>query len=374
MQDKLLVALCTNSFDHVSNGPAKFARLMYHHPNLEVVIFTEDHLDLATPRMVILPGRLFRRLGWLSQFFRAIAYVWYVKRWERRRNTHFAVVLFNHLLHSFPASWFFKGRTIGMLNDDNNVLAQSNSLVLSFVGIKRRIFQKYEALALRSADLVVLNSHYLRKTVESQFPKIRERCQVLYKTHGIITQPNANVVFREEEPIVLFAKSDFQRGGLKTLLDAITLLEFPLTLWVVGPTKEQVENVLGNQSHRVHFFGPQPQEKVHELMQRASLLCVPSHHEALGVANLEAMVLGLPVVSTRVGGIPEVVIDGETGWLVEPNNSAALAKAIEEVVSNSNERKKRIMLAQSRALGFFSVEKLYNESFRLVKEVHEKGH
>lgn len=67
-------------------------------------------------------------------------------------------------------------------------------------------------------------------------------------------------------------------------------------------------------------------------LARAWLFCLPSHAEALPMAMLEAMAAGVPVVATRVGGIPEAVADGALGLLVAPHDAAALAGAIERLL------------------------------------------
>ncbi len=73
----------------------------------------------------------------------------------------------------------------------------------------------------------------------------------------------------------------------------------------------------------------------------------PSRAESFGVAALEAAASGLPVVASRVGGLPEVVADGETGLLVEPDDPAALAAALSALIHNPERR--RAMSAAARA-------------------------
>jgi glycosyltransferase involved in cell wall biosynthesis len=70
-----------------------------------------------------------------------------------------------------------------------------------------------------------------------------------------------------------------------------------------------------------------PEEKLRRLAE-ADVFVLPTRHEGLPMAMLEAMSTGLPVITTPVGGIPEVVRDGETGLLVDPGNAAALAEAM----------------------------------------------
>jgi len=84
------------------------------------------------------------------------------------------------------------------------------------------------------------------------------------------------------------------------------------------------------------FFCPNvPHRRVPLFLERASVFCLPSRSEPFGIAILEAGAYRLPVVASRVGGIPEIVDDGETGLLVEPGDSDALAYALDRVLRDS---------------------------------------
>jgi glycosyltransferase involved in cell wall biosynthesis len=83
-------------------------------------------------------------------------------------------------------------------------------------------------------------------------------------------------------------------------------------------------------------------------MQRADFLVLPSLAENLPVAVIEAMASGLPVVATRVGGVPELVGDA-TGLLVEPGNSGALRDAIEEMLGRYAEYSAPAIAGAARA-------------------------
>lgn len=99
------------------------------------------------------------------------------------------------------------------------------------------------------------------------------------------------------------------------------------------------------EGRRVTFTGPVPEADLPALYRRAAVLAMPSVHETcygrrvaiselLGLAALEAMASGLPVVASRVGGLPEIVRDGETGFLVEPGDVDALRGRLALLLEN----------------------------------------
>jgi glycosyltransferase involved in cell wall biosynthesis len=102
---------------------------------------------------------------------------------------------------------------------------------------------------------------------------------------------------------------------------------------------------------RVTFLGWR--DDVRYIMARWNLFVLPSEREAFGIAALDAMSCGVPVVGTRVGGIPELVEDGRTGILVEPGNLPALAAAIRELLTNDPRRNEMRAQSRSRATQVF---------------------
>ena len=84
----------------------------------------------------------------------------------------------------------------------------------------------------------------------------------------------------------------------------------------------------------VWISGMLAKREVIQLLTHATVFACPSLYEPLGIVNLEAMACGTAVVGSRVGGIPEVVADGETGLLVPPGDPAALAGAINALLAD----------------------------------------
>lgn len=102
----------------------------------------------------------------------------------------------------------------------------------------------------------------------------------------------------------------------------------------------------------VQFVGPVYGEAKLAALQRADLFCLPSRHESFGIANLEAMAAGLPVVSTRTGAIPETIADGVHGLLVDPGDAAGLAAALGRLLGDPSLRAALGRAARERAQDF----------------------
>ncbi len=102
-----------------------------------------------------------------------------------------------------------------------------------------------------------------------------------------------------------------------------------------GPARNQLRALRDHcPRERVVLPGRVTPEEVPHLLQAADFLVLPSYSEGMPQAVLEAMNCGLPVVATRVGGVPEAVIDGATGLLVEPGNVEQLRSAMERVITD----------------------------------------
>ena len=89
-----------------------------------------------------------------------------------------------------------------------------------------------------------------------------------------------------------------------------------------------------------------------EIVHALDVFLMPSRSEGWGLAALEAMAHGVPVIASRIGGLPEIVESGETGWLVAPDDPAALAEAIMLAARNRETLRESAVRARARARGF----------------------
>jgi len=103
------------------------------------------------------------------------------------------------------------------------------------------------------------------------------------------------------------------------------------------------------------------------------LAVVPSHSESCGRGAVEPLLCGVPVVATNVGGLPDLIRDVETGWLVPPKNPEALARAILEAVQDKQEARRRTIEGQKLARQLFDVERTARGLAEIYDEVLTQG-
>ena len=137
-----------------------------------------------------------------------------------------------------------------------------------------------------------------------------------------------------------------------------------------GVLEEKVEE--SNLKEHFRFTGYVNNQ--YDFMQLYDIAVLPSYKfEAFGLANLEAMFLEKPIVSSNLSGIPEVVADGETGVLVPPCDSIALANAIIELLENPEKRRKMGKAGRRKGEEVFAQEKMLSKTFELYEQLIQES-
>jgi glycosyltransferase involved in cell wall biosynthesis len=152
----------------------------------------------------------------------------------------------------------------------------------------------------------------------------------------------------------------------------IVLQSFPDTYFlIVGdgerrPFLEELAREL-NITHRCVFTGfREDQKRVYEAVD---LVVLTSANEGLPVAVIEALSAGKPVVSTRVGGVPELIEDGRTGYIVEPENVESIAEGLMKAVSQPEQTQAMGFIAQKETIRKFSIQRLIQDIDLLYQEL-----
>ena len=143
-----------------------------------------------------------------------------------------------------------------------------------------------------------------------------------------------------ERPIILFAGEVGERKGAYDLLAVMPrlILKFPQVIvrFAGNGNLEKIQQVIKSlkiEDH-VELAGWVSSEKLIEFYYQSVLFVLPSYHEGLPMAILEAMACGLAVVSSRVGGIPELIREGENGFLIDPGDHGALEEALSALLAD----------------------------------------
>ena len=158
-------------------------------------------------------------------------------------------------------------------------------------------------------------------------------------------------------PRVLFVGADFERKGGPMLLDLYrSHLRGECELHLV--TRHAIEPEAGVQFHT----GLRPGDpRLRELYRSSDMLVLPTLADCYSMAALEAMACGLPVVISKVGGIPEIVVDGHTGILIEPGRPESLLRSVRALLGSPDLRRRM------GAAGRRRVETLYDSRRQVAK-------
>jgi len=156
-----------------------------------------------------------------------------------------------------------------------------------------------------------------------------------------------------------------EQKGLGTAVRALPLLPGETVLVVLGegPERAALEQLARRLGVERRLFLPGRVPDVAAWLRRASVFVHPARWEGFGLAVLEAMLAGLPVVASRVSALPELVADGETGLLVEPGDERALAEAIAAVRPELGEA------GRARAHREFSVARMADRTVELYRSL-----
>jgi glycosyltransferase involved in cell wall biosynthesis len=184
---------------------------------------------------------------------------------------------------------------------------------------------------------------------------------VIYNGIECIPPPDPILSKRPPLPIMLICVGRLSpEKGHHTLLNALACLNTshtPTNLNLVGEGELQAS--LAERSAQpdlngiVHMLGSR--RDVPALLANADIFVLPSDWEGVSMALLEAMAAGLPVVATSVGGTPEVVMDGVTGFLVPPRDPEALAGALSRLLLDPDLRQRMGQAGRQRAFDHFNI-------------------
>jgi len=215
-------------------------------------------------------------------------------------------------------------------------------------------------------------------------------CPVSYVPNAINLRPYLGIERAEKCPAqgekkrILYIGHFVYEKGTFELIEATRILASRLastfTVCLIGEAATPGDMNKINESISVSqlgewisIFPPKFSEEKLDAFAIADALVLPSHHEGMPIAIIEAMASGLPVIATPVGGIPELVISGETGFLVPVSDPRSLADAMQSLVCDPRLRLQMGRSARTRAIQHFNIDDRAVEIALLYKKTLESS-
>jgi starch synthase len=247
-----------------------------------------------------------------------------------------------------------------------------------------------EKTSYENADAIIAVSDGMKADVLNAYPKVDEGKVVTIRngidTNAFLPNNDASVLekYKIDKPFAMFVGRITRQKGLAHLLRAWRDVSNEYTLVMaasspdepaIGKEVEQLVDELTSSKGNVIWIKEMlSRHELTALLTAAQAFVCPSIYEPLGIVNLEAMACETAVVASRVGGIPEVVNDGETGLLVDYTDDsqdfeAHFALALNKVLSDGDLAHRMGIAGRSRAIKEFGWDKVAQQTFELYRSV-----
>jgi glycosyltransferase involved in cell wall biosynthesis len=229
-----------------------------------------------------------------------------------------------------------------------------------------------------AARVIVTETDYAARFLQERFPGCTDRVHRVY--NGLDLAEFGRADFSTAPPLVVAVGRLIAKKGFLVLIRACGLLTerekwFRCEIIGEGPLENELREKIQQLElqDRVVLAGARPQHEIMERLAEANVFVLPSVIDPEGGMDnlptviMEAMAAGLPVISTAIGGIPEMVIEGETGFLVPPRDAVALADVIEKLICDPVLAEKMGRAGHERAQKLFSSKRNVRELCALIK-------
>ena len=345
------VLFVTAVFENEATGAARFARLVHKYGKDSFTILTEDSEGGEGIILLDISPKWYQRKLW--QYFRIKTYRDRIKSME----SDYDVFLFNNTL---LADGFHTSKPVYVCIHDDKLVYPKPAFKFDYV--RRLILGKIERRVLESGKFIIANSKFISKKFSEHFDIKDEDLLTMYQ--GIELNDDADFQDTLDDQVVikvLFVKNDYRRGGLIDLYNALMLLnDYQFELHIVGPSDLDSQNFSHAENIESNIHGPISNERVLKLMQDCNLFCLPTKAEPLGVSVMEALAMGLPTVTTGVGGLPEVTDNGNLVWECAPGNKKSIATQIAACINNRQKRLEKSKAREQSITDNFAFEKVFH--------------
>lgn len=224
------------------------------------------------------------------------------------------------------------------------------------VGFKAGLLKLLRNWSVGRAKRVIVPSKYLARWIK-QWHVREERIQVVYNA---VKAPGKELPNRLTLPpslrVVTVGRLVPWKHHAEVIRAVAETSDLSLVMVGDGPERKRLEQLskASNAGDRILFLGQRSRSEVWGILARCDIFVLNSSYEGLPHVLLEAMTLALPVIATRVGGVPEIVEDGKDGILIAPGSLRGLSKALKQLAGSSRLREALGRAAQRKAALFGS--------------------
>lgn len=242
--------------------------------------------------------------------------------------------------------------------------------------------KKVLAEKIEKALFVITVSGFNRQYLEELLRNEGRSGRVIRLYNGIDLEQFSPSGEEKEANLIVGVGRLIQKKGFEYLIRACKLLNergraFHCIIIGEGEERNTLEKMAANFSlgEKVAFLGAQPQSEVKRILQKASLFVLPciigddGNRDGLPTVLLEAAALGVPIISTKVTGIPEIISHGQNGFLVAEKDPEALAEAMENLIDSPSLQNKFISCALVKVRTDFNL----TENVRVLKGYFHSG-
>lgn len=234
--------------------------------------------------------------------------------------------------------------------------------------------EKYKYLFL-TADVSIVLSEYWRKALVDELRIPSEKVKVLYNPCPTVEIKGGTLPYILKRKIILYAGTVCHRKGYDDMIRAFAKIAKKYPDWKIvlaGNGEVEKGKALSaklNIANQVVFLGWISGEKKDKAFRESMIFCLPSYAEGFPMAVLDAWAYGLPVITTPVGGIPDVAKDGENMLLFNPGDIEALAKQLEKMISDDGLRNRIALASLDFAENKFNPNTINNQLGELYEEL-----
>ncbi|MBE0068769.1 glycogen synthase [Thermoanaerobacterium thermosaccharolyticum] len=239
-----------------------------------------------------------------------------------------------------------------------------------------------EKTGIEAADRIIAVSNDSKKDIMKCYNVPEDKIEVIYNGIDLNQYKKTGVnVARKKYGIdgryILFVGRISRQKGIIHLIDAVKYLpqDVKVVLCASSPDTEEIkiemEEKVKLYPNIIWIDKMVTKEEIIELYSNAEVFVCPSIYEPFGIINLEAMACNTPVVASATGGIKEVVVDGETGFLVEPGNPEDLAEHIKKLLDDRELAATFGANGRKRVEEMFSWESIAKKTYDMYKDVIE---